>query len=189
MATRLRGPGAAARRHPPEQQRRTTFFSPKNGPLGAGGATTAVKLARPCTAPDTAPSSVSTCIEVVDSVSRCWAPCIPLASGVSEVPRPPPPPGGGFKSPKRLCIYSLLSVRGRYPRREQSAHVGASPPLPRSLGYGGGRTPPKGMWPPAEPPTPCVPPRGGCATALCFSLLSTSRPRPRGGEACVRIRC
>jgi hypothetical protein len=24
---------------------------------------------------------------------------------------------------------------------------------------------------------------------LCFSLLSTSRPRPGGGEACVRIRC
>jgi hypothetical protein len=41
---------------------------------------------------------------------------------------------GGGLSPKRLCIYSLLSMCGRYPRREQSAHVGAPPPLPRSPG-------------------------------------------------------
>jgi hypothetical protein len=55
--------------------------------------------------------------------------------------------GGGGLSPKRLCIDSLLSMRGRCPHREQveSAHVGASPPLPRSLGCGGGGTPPKGL--------------------------------------------
>jgi hypothetical protein len=81
-------------------------------------------------------------------------------------------------SPKRLCIYSLLSMCGCCPHREQSAHVGASPPLPRSLGCGGGGAPPKGLWPPAEPPTPGVPRVYDCAL---FSLLSTSRPRPGGG--------
>jgi hypothetical protein len=98
-----------------------------------------------------------------------------------------PPGGRGGGSPKRLCIYSVLSMCGRCPRREQSAHVGVSPPLSRSPGCGGGGgTPPKGLWPPAEPPTPCVPRAYDFAL---FSLLSTSRPRPGGGEACVRIRC
>jgi hypothetical protein len=60
-------------------------------------------------------------------------------------------------------------MRGRCPHRGQSAHVGASPPLPRSLGCGGGGTPPKGLWPPAEPPTPCVP--RVCDCALFFSAL------------------
>jgi hypothetical protein len=46
--------------------------------------------------------------------------------------------GGGYRL-SALCIYSLLSMRGRCPHREQSAHVGASPPLPRSLGCGGGQ--------------------------------------------------
>jgi hypothetical protein len=58
---------------------------------------------------------------------------------------------------------------GRCPRREHGAHVGASPPLSRSLGCGGGGTPPKGLCPPAEPPTPCVP--GACDCALVFSAL------------------
>jgi hypothetical protein len=57
----------------------------------------------------------------------------------------------------------------RCPRRERSAHVGASPPLSRRLGCGGGGTPPKGLWPPAEPPTPCVPRVYDCA--LFFSAL------------------
>jgi hypothetical protein len=60
----------------------------------------------------------------------------------------------GGVSPKRLYICSVLSMCGRCPRREQGAHVGASPPLSRSPGCGGGGAPPKGMWPPAEPPTP-----------------------------------
>jgi hypothetical protein len=57
--------------------------------------------------------------------------------------------GGGVGvnrlSPKRLCIYSVLSLCDRVavavarcPRREQSAHVGASPPLSHSPGGGGG---------------------------------------------------
>ena len=75
----------------------------------------------------------------------------------------------------------------RPPRRERSAHVGAPPPLPRSPGCGGGGTQPKGLWPPAEPPTPCVP--GVCGCALFFSALHLASERPGGGEACVRIRC
>jgi hypothetical protein len=85
----------------------------------------------------------------------------------------------------------VLSVCGRCPRRERSAHAGASPPLSRSLGCGGGGAPPKGLWPPAEPPTPYVlrPTSHGRTTVLWFSLLSTARPAPGGGEACVRTRC
>jgi hypothetical protein len=41
-----------------------------------------------------------------------------------------------------LLVQMLLSMCGRCPRREQSAHVGASPPLSRSPGRGGGGTPP-----------------------------------------------
>jgi hypothetical protein len=51
--------------------------------------------------------------------------------------------GGGGGSPKRLCIYSLLSMSGRCPHREQSAHVGESQALPRSPGCGGGGAPHK----------------------------------------------
>jgi hypothetical protein len=68
-------------------------------------------------------------------------------AGVAKPAWPRLPRGGGGLSPKRLCIYSLLSMCGCCPRREQSAHVGASPPPPRSLGCGGGGTPPKGLWP------------------------------------------
>jgi hypothetical protein len=46
------------------------------------------------------------------------------------------------------------------PTEAKSAH---------SLGCGGGGTPPKGLWPPAEPPTPCVPGVYDCA--LFFSAL------------------
>jgi hypothetical protein len=62
---------------------------------------------------------------------------------------------------------------GRCPRRERSAHVGASPPLSRSLGCGGWGVPPKGLCPPAEPPTPCVPRVYDCA--LFFSALHAPR--------------
>jgi hypothetical protein len=46
--------------------------------------------------------------------------------------------GGWGLSPKRLCTYSVLSMCVRCPRRERSAHVGASPPVSRSPGCGGG---------------------------------------------------
>jgi hypothetical protein len=56
----------------------------------------------------------------------------------------------------------------------------------RSLGCGGGGMPPKGLWPAAEPPTPCVSRVCGCA--LFFYRLSAVRPAPAGGEACARAR-
>jgi hypothetical protein len=78
---------------------------------------------------------------------------------------------------------------GRCTPREQSAHVGASPPNSRSMGCGGEGTPPKGLWAPAEPPTPCVP-RAYADSAVFFSALHpTVRPTPAGGEAFVRTRC
>jgi hypothetical protein len=89
--------------------------------------------------------------------------------------------GGGGLSPKRKCRYSLGALCGLCPHREQSAHVGASPPFPRSLGCGGGGTPPKGLWPPAEPPTPCVPRVYDCA--LFFSALHLASGGGRPQEA------
>jgi hypothetical protein len=104
--------------------------------------------------------------------------------------------GGGGRgacasNPCFLCAAAALSVSEAL-TCSRGAHVGASPAPPRSLasrnlGCGGGGTPPKGLCPPAEPPTPCIP--RVCDCALFFSALrrASGAWRPGGGakrEAC-----
>jgi hypothetical protein len=70
---------------------------------------------------------------------------------------------------------------------ERGARVGASPPLSRSPGCGGGGALAKLACSPllSRP----LPASQGRAAVLCFSLLSTTRQTPAGGGACVRTRC
>jgi hypothetical protein len=95
-----------------------------------------------------------------------------------------------FSHRRTTFVYSVLSMCGRCPRREQSAHVGASPPLSRSL-RGRPPAPAACLCPPAEPPTPCVPRVYDCA--LFFSALHLASgawrcwgPRRAGARFCFR---
>jgi hypothetical protein len=82
---------------------------------------------------------------------------------------------------RAIYVWSLHS-----PRAKRSCWRGVPPALPqptaRAAGRGGGRRQ-RASGP--LPSRPLLPASQGHATVLSFSLLSTVRPTPAGGEACV----
>jgi hypothetical protein len=95
--------------------------------------------------------------------------------------------GGGLNRPSAYasnpCLVCVAAARA-----VSEAHTlgGASPLLSRNPGCGGAAKGQRACGPLLSRPLPAS---QGRATALCFSLLSTARPAPACGEACVRTRC
>jgi hypothetical protein len=108
----------------------------------------------------------------VGGVGGCWG-CWGVLGGGGGLRL-----GGGVNrlsayasNPCYLCVAAALSVSKVLTLRRPRCS-----PATRAAGAGGRRQRPKGLWPPAEPPTPCVP--RACDCALFFSALH------RASDAC-----
>jgi hypothetical protein len=84
---------------------------------------------------------------------------------------------------RAIYVWPLPSPRAA----SEALALGRPRRSPAAQAAGAGGTPPKGLWPPAEPPTPCIPRVDDCA--LIFSARHRAsgacRWRWRGVRACV----